>query len=153
MVSTSSVKASSSTKQTVIEKEHDTMYKRGQRQSRSYFLNLALDEAQDFSLLKKTKLARIIHIGSAGSRAAPSKQMSSSVCRKPSEEKLGGAVSLHETDGKKFIRGKSCPLAAITAHYPDACLIVEALLTEIIGAPVKEYCAHGESPSCCFEVS
>ena len=68
-------------------------------------------------------------------------------------KKLGGAVALHETHGKTLIRGKSCPLAAITAHYPDACLIVEALLTEIIGVPVKEHCAHGQSPSCCFEVS
>jgi hypothetical protein len=32
-------------------------------------------------------------------------------------------------------------------------LIVEALLTEIIGVPVKEHCTHGQSPSCCFEVS
>ena len=68
-------------------------------------------------------------------------------------KKLGGAVTLHETDGKTFIRGKSCPLAAITAHYPDACLVVEALLTEMIGVPVKEHCTHGQSPSCCFEVS
>jgi hypothetical protein len=45
-------------------------------------------------------------------------------------KKLGGSVALHETDEKKFIRGKSCPLAAITAHYPDACLIVETLLTK-----------------------
>jgi hypothetical protein len=68
-------------------------------------------------------------------------------------KKLGGVVTLHETDGKKFIRGKSCPLAAITAHYPDARLIVQALLTEIIGVPVKEHCTHGQSPSCCLAVS
>jgi predicted ArsR family transcriptional regulator len=68
-------------------------------------------------------------------------------------KKLGGSVSLHETDGKKFICGKSCPLAAITAHYPDACLIVETLLTKIIGVAVKEHCTHGQSPSCCFEVN
>jgi predicted ArsR family transcriptional regulator len=68
-------------------------------------------------------------------------------------KKLGGAVALHETDGKTLIRGKSCPLAAITAHYPDACLIVETLLTEIIGAPVKEHCTHGEPPQCRFEIS
>ncbi len=67
-------------------------------------------------------------------------------------KKLGGAVALHETDGKKFIRGKSCPLAAITAHYPDACLIVEALLTEMIGVPVKEHCTHGQPSAYCFEV-
>jgi predicted ArsR family transcriptional regulator len=67
-------------------------------------------------------------------------------------KKLGGAVALHETGGKTLIRGKSCPLAAITAHYPDACLIVEALLTEMMGVPVKEHCTHGEPPRCCFEV-
>ena len=67
-------------------------------------------------------------------------------------KKLGGAVALHKTDGKTLIRGKSCPLAAITAHYPDACLIVEALLTEMMGVPVKEHCTHGEPPRCCFEV-
>ena len=68
-------------------------------------------------------------------------------------KKLGGAVALHEADGKTLVRGKSCPLAAITAHYPDACLIVETLLTEIIGAPVKEHCTHGEPPQCSFEIS
>jgi hypothetical protein len=46
----------------------------------------------------------------------------------------------------------SSKLAAITAHYPDACLIVEALLTEMIGVPVKEHCTRGQSPSRCFEV-
>jgi hypothetical protein len=34
----------------------------------------------------RTDLARIFHIRSAGSRAAPSKRMSSSVSRKPSEQ-------------------------------------------------------------------
>lgn len=68
-------------------------------------------------------------------------------------KKLGGAATLHKTNGTSLIRGKSCPLAAITAHYPDACLIVQALLTEIIGVPVKERCTRGESPSCCFELS
>jgi hypothetical protein len=56
---------------------------------------------------------------------------------------LGGSVALHETGGKTLIRGKSCPLAAITAHYPDACLVVEALLTEMIGVPVKSTAPTG----------
>src|SRR5205823_1778916 len=43
-------------------------------------------------------------------------------------KRLGGAVALHETGGKTLIRGKRCPLTAITAHYPDACLVVGALL-------------------------
>jgi len=65
---------------------------------------------------------------------------------------LGGAATLHESGGKHFIRGNGCPLAAATSRHPEACLIAEALLTEIIGAPVKERCVHGPTPSCCFEV-
>jgi hypothetical protein len=37
-------------------------------------------------------------------------------------------------------------------HYPDACLTVEALLTEIICVPVKEHCTHGRRRRV-FEVS
>jgi predicted ArsR family transcriptional regulator len=65
---------------------------------------------------------------------------------------LGGAASFHESEGKHFIRGNGCPLAAATGHHPEACLIAESLLTEIIGAPVKECCRHGPTPSCCFEI-
>jgi hypothetical protein len=31
-------------------------------------------------------------------------------------------------------------------------LIVEALLTEMIGVPVKEHCTHGQPSAGCFEV-
>jgi hypothetical protein len=30
--------------------------------------------------------------------------------------------------------------------------MVETQLTEIAGVPVREHCARGESPRCCFEV-
>jgi len=67
-------------------------------------------------------------------------------------KKLGGAASFH-ADGTSIIRSSTCPLAAVTAHHPEACLIVETLLTEIIGVRVKEHCKRGQSPSCCFELS
>ena len=65
---------------------------------------------------------------------------------------LGGAAVFNQDNGK-FIRSNSCPIAAITAHYPDACLIVEALLKEISGVPVKQKCTRSQPPSCCFEVN
>jgi predicted ArsR family transcriptional regulator len=67
-------------------------------------------------------------------------------------KKRRGAAVFHQDDGK-FIRSNNCPIAAITAHCPDACLIVEALLKEISGVPVKQQCTRGQPPSCCFEVS
>jgi len=66
---------------------------------------------------------------------------------------LGGAASLTKSEGKQFIRGNGCPLAAATANHPEACLIAESLLSEIIGVPVKERCVRGPTPSCCFEIA
>jgi predicted ArsR family transcriptional regulator len=65
---------------------------------------------------------------------------------------LGGAATFEESEGKHFIRGNGCPLAAATSRHPEACLIAESLLTQIVGAPVKEHCIHGGTPSCRFEV-
>ena len=66
---------------------------------------------------------------------------------------LGGDATVEEKDGKRFILGNGCPLSTATAHHPEACLIVEGLLSEIIGIPVKERCRHGEAPRCCFDIS
>jgi predicted ArsR family transcriptional regulator len=66
---------------------------------------------------------------------------------------LGGAARFEKSQGKHFIRGHGCPLAAATAHHPEACLIAESLLSRVIGAPVKEHCARQRAPSCCFEIS
>lgn len=65
---------------------------------------------------------------------------------------MGGAASFQESEGKHFIRGAGCPLAAATSHHPEACLIAESLLTHIIGVPVRERCHHGPTPACRFEI-
>jgi predicted ArsR family transcriptional regulator len=67
-------------------------------------------------------------------------------------KELGGAAAFREEDGKHFIYGNGCPLAAATANHPEACLLAESLLTTVIGSPVKERCVRGEAPSCRFEV-
>jgi predicted ArsR family transcriptional regulator len=67
-------------------------------------------------------------------------------------KELGGAATFHTSEGKNFIRGNGCPLAAATAGHPEACLIAESLLTRIIGLPVRERCIHNGTPSCCFEI-
>ena len=65
---------------------------------------------------------------------------------------LGGAASCRESEGKQWIRGNGCPLAAATGRHPEACLIAESLLAQIIGVPVKQRCSYSPAPSCCFEV-
>jgi predicted ArsR family transcriptional regulator len=67
-------------------------------------------------------------------------------------KELGGSATFEKSDGKHFIRGNGCPLAAATSRHPEACLIAETLLSELIGTPVKECCIHGGAPSCRFEI-
>ena len=67
-------------------------------------------------------------------------------------KELGGAATFKEEDGKHFIYGNGCPIAAATANHPEACLLAESLLTELIGSPVKEHCIRGPAPSCRFQI-
>jgi len=67
---------------------------------------------------------------------------------------LGGSAKFEESEGKQFIHGRNgCPLAAVTASHPEACLIVESLLSKVIGVPAKKCCEYGETPRCCFELA
>jgi len=68
-------------------------------------------------------------------------------------EFLGGEASLSTNNGTELIEGKSCPLSVITASHPEACLIAQTLLSEIIGQPVQEHCHHGSHPRCRFQIS
>jgi predicted ArsR family transcriptional regulator len=67
-------------------------------------------------------------------------------------KELGGMATFREENGKDVICGNGCPIAAATADHPEACLLAESLLTEIIGTPVKAHCIGGPKPSCRFEV-
>jgi predicted ArsR family transcriptional regulator len=67
-------------------------------------------------------------------------------------QELGGSATFEEREGKHFIRGNGCPMAAATARHPAACLIAESLLTEVLGVPVKQRCRHNGAPSCLFEI-
>jgi predicted ArsR family transcriptional regulator len=63
---------------------------------------------------------------------------------------LGGAATRGERDGKQVILGNGCPLAAVTASHPEACLILETLLSKIVGEPAKKCCEYNGAPRCCF---
>ena len=68
-------------------------------------------------------------------------------------EELGGAARIEKEDSKLLIRSSSCPLAAVVAEHPETCKIVEAQLSDILGAKVRERCSREESPRCCFEIT
>ena len=66
---------------------------------------------------------------------------------------LGGLAELEERDGGLVVRGYGCPLAAVTPDHPEVCRMVETLIFELTGVPVRERCDRGEQPRCCFEVA
>jgi predicted ArsR family transcriptional regulator len=64
---------------------------------------------------------------------------------------LGAEASLRK-NGTEFIEGRACPLSALTASHPEACLIAQAALEEVIGQPVREHCIRGPRPRCRFQI-
>lgn len=66
---------------------------------------------------------------------------------------LGGVTEVEESDRGLSIRGHSCPLAVAVHENPRICLAIEALLSELLGAEVRERCdRNGERARCCFEI-
>jgi predicted ArsR family transcriptional regulator len=64
---------------------------------------------------------------------------------------LGGLAEVEEQDGGYVIVGCSCPLAAAVTGHPETCLLAEALLADVIGAPVRQMC-DTQGLRCRFEV-
>lgn len=50
------------------------------------------------------------------------------------------------------IRGFGCLLAAAVHERPHVCRAMEALLTTLLAAPVRECCDRRERPRCCFAI-
>ncbi|MDQ1638325.1 MAG: hypothetical protein QOF62_1664 [Pyrinomonadaceae bacterium] len=67
-------------------------------------------------------------------------------------EVLGGAARIEKEETKLIIRSGSCPLAAAVSEHPQVCQLAEALMTEIVGAPVQERCDRDGPPQCRFEI-
>lgn len=65
---------------------------------------------------------------------------------------LGGDVEVVTEDGTVRLRASGCPLGSTVAQRPEACRAVEALVSEIVGVPVRECCSRGARPRCCFTV-
>ncbi len=67
---------------------------------------------------------------------------------------LGGSARFEQREGKQFIHGRNgCPLSAVTNDHPEACLIIQSLLSKIVGVSAKKCCEYGETPRCCFQLN
>jgi predicted ArsR family transcriptional regulator len=64
---------------------------------------------------------------------------------------LGGLAEVETVPGGYAIQGCSCPLAAAVEGHPETCLLAEALLSDVIGSPVRQVC-DPTIPRCRFEI-
>ncbi|HEU5441361.1 MAG TPA: ArsR family transcriptional regulator [Ktedonobacterales bacterium] len=64
---------------------------------------------------------------------------------------MGGLAERDEAARHPAIVARSCPLADIVADHPAACAVVEALVGEIAGQPMRASCATCPPAHCRFE--
>jgi predicted ArsR family transcriptional regulator len=65
---------------------------------------------------------------------------------------LGGMAEAEEEDGKPVIRSFDCPLAVAVAGHPEVCRLVETMLADLVGVPVRQRCQTEPVPQCYFEI-
>jgi predicted ArsR family transcriptional regulator len=65
---------------------------------------------------------------------------------------LGGLPRIERSNGGFVIRSACCPLAAVSAVYPEVCRVGQALVAQVVGVSVRERCVRIPSPQCCFEI-
>jgi predicted ArsR family transcriptional regulator len=65
---------------------------------------------------------------------------------------LGGLCEPEKCDGKLVVQCFDCPLAPAVEGHPELCLLVETLLTDVLGVPVRQRCRSEPTPQCRFEI-
>lgn len=65
---------------------------------------------------------------------------------------LGGDVEVIREKGTLHIRGSGCPLSATVSQQPALCRTVQTLVAEVVGAPARQCCEHGDRPRCRFAI-
>jgi predicted ArsR family transcriptional regulator len=66
---------------------------------------------------------------------------------------MGGLMEVEEHGDAIYVCGYSCPLAAVSSTHRQGCKLLEALLEDLVGMPVRERCEQSEDVACWFEIS
>ena len=65
---------------------------------------------------------------------------------------LGGWCAKQDRNGRATVGCSDCPLGAIASGHPDVCRLVETILREVLGLPVRQHC-RTDPPHCRFEIA
>jgi len=66
---------------------------------------------------------------------------------------LGSDAQVEKTAEGWRLQAYGCPLSAVTAGHPEMCELGQALVEEVVGAPVTECCERGGHPRCGFTIA
>ena len=66
---------------------------------------------------------------------------------------LGGMPEVERGLHGLVVSSASCPLAGVAAEHPEACTLLEEMLSVLLKAPLREACSRGASPRCTFLVT
>ena len=66
---------------------------------------------------------------------------------------LGADAVVDKTAEGWRLQAYGCPLSAVTAGHPEMCELGQALVEEVVGAPVTECCERGGHPRCGFTIA
>ena len=66
---------------------------------------------------------------------------------------LGGLTDVSEEGQDLVIRSHGCPLAAAAVHHPETCNAMESLVSEFVGATVRQRCERTTRPRCRFLIA
>ena len=65
---------------------------------------------------------------------------------------LGGSAEAVRENSHLVIRSNCCPFAEVVAENPEVCKLAEAMVSEVVGEPVREHCDRSGLPKCRFEI-
>jgi predicted ArsR family transcriptional regulator len=67
-------------------------------------------------------------------------------------EDFGGLAKAQQSDNQLFVVGFGCPFSEVVTEHPRLCVVVQALVGELVGRTAKEQCDRSERPKCCFVI-
>jgi predicted ArsR family transcriptional regulator len=67
-------------------------------------------------------------------------------------EDFGGLAKVEQSDSQVVVIGFGCPFSEVVTEYPRLCVVVQALVGELIGRAAKEQCDRSDRPRCCFVI-
>lgn len=108
------------------------------------------EEGEEAALEKLREVGRRLGRGGAAADAATEHRVAAAAALLGT---LGGSVEAERSGEGWLLRSAGCPLSRLVADAPEACKLVESLVSEVTGQAVEEMCERAGRPRCSFRIA